>query len=184
MPGDDVAVALELLASAGPVAVEYTVEIGVAPEGYREAMASVGRDPGDPTVTRYTGTVDYRLRRATFECDDETVYRVEGYRTWLHELGEPVRTPPNGDIVWFPNVIWILDLLADPEDVTADGGRLRLAISDGPMRRRPGVTWLGRWLRPPAMTLTCEVDGAGRIASVTGAYQVVRFALTLGYDER
>lgn len=187
-PQGRVAVALAHLARAGLVPVEYTVEI-VAPEDYREAMASIGRDPGDPIVKRCAGIVDYGLRAGTFECEgDETAYRAEGcrsegYRTWMLEDDRAAWTLPSGNLAWFPNVIWILDLLSDPVEVTSDGDRLRLSISERRMRRRPGATRLGRLLRPPAMSLTCALDGSGRIASVAGAYQVVRFELTFDYDK-
>ncbi|MCD6728239.1 MAG: hypothetical protein LT070_13505 [Solirubrobacteraceae bacterium] len=178
---DDVVAALVELAREGPVAVRYTVDESAVSEEVLAAMASIGLDLGGPDVSWCTGTVDYGRREASLECSEGMAYRFEGYRGWVSEGGEPEVTQRNGDIAWLPNVIWILDLLADPEEVVADEGRLRVTARDALLRGRPGIGRIGRRRRPPATDLTCSLDDEGRLRAVDGGYLLFRFSLELEY---
>lgn len=173
--------ALAYLAQAGPVPVCYTVDETAVSEEVLAAIASIGLDFGGPDVSRCSGTVDYGRREAVLECSEGMAYRFEGYRGWVSEEGGPPATQRDGDIAWVPNVIWILDLLADPEGVVVEDGCVRVVAREDLLRRRPGLGRIGRRRRPPATDLTCVLDGEGRLRAVEGGYLIFRFSLELDY---
>ncbi len=131
-------------------------------------LAHLPEDLGQASTWSLSGYLDYGARRALLWDDDGSACLVRGAISLCGAIGAPVaELRPVGD--WWPNPLWLLDLLEGASLESATDGEARLLSTSAAARRQPGRGRLAaRVGRPMRLPVSCALDGRRRLARVCG----------------